>query len=290
MTNPATRTAFGTMLLAAVETNFPPGRSFTRDALAASVLPLRMRMVAAATRVGWIRGRMLGRIERDHPGTWAGIACRKTFIDEQLGAALDQGVGAVVDLGAGLDTRAYRIPGCARAPFFEVDLPENIGHKRAWIARTLGDTPAHVRLVPVDFDREDLGEALAASGLPTTAPSFVIWEGVTQYLSEAGVRATLAGLGRLPAGSRLVFTYVREDFVAGREMHGLPGVYRRLVVDEGLWHFGLAPEAVDEFVGAYGWRVVEHVGAPEFMARYVAPTGRAMTVMAIERLVVAEKL
>lgn len=65
--------------------------------------------------------------------------------------------------------------------------------------------------------------------------------------------------------------------------------YRRLVVQQRLWHFGWQPEEVAPFFAGYGWRVVEQIGAPEFMARYVRPSGRAMTVMAIERLVVAER-
>ena len=38
-----------------------------------------------------------------------------------------------------------------------------------------------------------------------------------------------------------------------------------------------------------GWQVAEQLGTAEFMARYVAPTGRALTVMPIERLVLAKK-
>lgn len=285
--NPATRTALGTMLLAAIEDNYPPERGLLRDALAESALPAGMRMVARATRSGWVREGLLRLLEREHPGTWAGIACRKRCIDELLVAALDAGIGAVVSLGAGLDTRAYRLgrPGVA---YFEVDLPVNIARKRAWCERRLGGVPAEVRLVPVDFDSEDLGAALAASGLPD-APMFFIWEGVTQYLQEAGVRATFEFLARAPVGSRLVLSYVLRDFITGADDHGLPGLYRRLVVQQRLWHFGWQPEEVAPFLAGYGWREVEQIGAPEFMARYVRPSGRAMTVMAIERLVVAEK-
>lgn len=289
MRNTAPRTALGTMALAAVETGFPPGQSLTRDELAASVLPRGWSLFVRLTRLPWLRDAILRRLERGHPGTWAGIACRKAYIDERLTAALAAGIGVVVNLGAGLDTRAYRLTGRARARWFEVDLPENIARKRAWIARTLGGVPAHVTLVPFDFERDDLGGALAACGLPTAAPTFFLWEGVTQYLREPGVRATFESLRAAPSGSLLVFTYVRRDFIAGSELYGLAALHRRLVVDDGLWHFGWSPEEVGEFVQAYGWRVVEHLGAAEFAARYVAPTGRALSVMPIERLVLAEK-
>ena len=57
-----------------------------------------------------------------------------------------------------------------------------------------------------------------------------------------------------------------------------------------LWLFGLDPENVDDFLGDYGWRVLEHLGYEELADRYVKPTGRELTSMAIERIVYAEKL
>lgn len=290
MHNPSARTAHGTMMLAAVETNFPPGRSLTRDVLATSILPLFLRLVALVTRLRTFREALVNQLERGNPGGWAGIACRKTYIDERCTEALAAGAAAVVDLGAGLDTRAYRIPGVERCVFLEVDLPVNLDRKRRWIARTFGAVPPHVRLVPVDFDREPLWPALLAHGLPTDAPAFFIWEGVTQYLQAAGVRATLAALAGAPRGSRLVFTYVLRDFIAGDEMYGLPALYRRFVVDRKLWHFGLLPDEVAPLLAEHGWRVVEHPTADEIHARYVRPTGRDLAVMAIERLVLAEKI
>lgn len=282
-------TALGTMLLAAVEQQFPPARGILRDPLAESVLPLHMRAIARATRIGWVREWMLARLEREHPGAWAGLACRKRYIDDLLVAALAGEVGAVVSLGAGLDTRMFRIsrPG---VPVFEVDLAENIARKQAWIERQFPTPPPDLRLVSVDFDRDDLEAALVARGLPTNAPIFFVWEGVTQYLHEAGVRATFEFLRRAPAGSRLVFSHVLREFIDGSARHGLEAMHQRLVVQQGLWHFGLNADEVAPFVAAYGWRVVEQLGAPEFMARYVRPTGRALSVMAIERVVLAEKV
>ncbi|MCA9710812.1 MAG: SAM-dependent methyltransferase [Myxococcales bacterium] len=285
-----TGTALGTMALAAVETNFPPGQSLTRDELAASVLPPSWSLLVHVTRVPWLREAILRRLDRSHPGTWAGIACRKAYLDERLGAALEADVGAVVSLGAGLDTRAHRLPGRERVPWLEVDLPENIARKRAWIERRFGAVPSHVTLVAIDFDHDDLGRTLAAHGLPTDAPIFFLWEGVTQYLQEAGVRATLEALRFAPTGSLLAFSYVRRDFIDGTQTYGLDALRRRLVVQQHIWHFGLLVDEVDPFLRPYGWRVQEHLGSAELEARYVAPTGRAMTVMPIERLVLAEKI
>ena len=55
------------------------------------------------------------------PGSWALIACRKRFIDDKLDEALGN-IDAVVILGAGMDTRAYRLARRSDIPVFEVDL------------------------------------------------------------------------------------------------------------------------------------------------------------------------
>ena len=142
------------------------------------------------------------------------MACRKHFIDDKLNEALDD-IDAVVILGAGLDTRAYRVTRQVRIPVFEVDQPVNIARKADAVRRVLGELPLSVRLVPLDFERDDLLTALAEQGYRTDYRAFFIWEGVTQYLTEDGVRRTLEGLRAAAPGSRLVFTYVRRDFIDG---------------------------------------------------------------------------
>jgi methyltransferase (TIGR00027 family) len=229
-------------------------------------------------------------VERRAPGIWGSVVCRKRYIDEQAVAAIGAGAGAVVNLGAGLDTRACRLPALAAVPVFEVDLPENIDLKRARLGRLPPGQAAHVRLVPLDFERQDLGAALAAAGYAGEHPACFIWEAVTQYLAEAGVRATLRTLAQARPGSRLAFTYVQQDFIDGAARYGLEALYQGMVVKYKLWHFGLAPRAVGPLLAEYGWREVEQLGGAEFVARYVRPAGRALAVSEVERTVLAEKV
>ena len=81
--NPAAGTAFGPMVLSAVEQHEPPGRRLVDDELAASFLPLPGRGFVAATRWTPVRHAVIGASERSGPGLWANIACRKRFIDER---------------------------------------------------------------------------------------------------------------------------------------------------------------------------------------------------------------
>ena len=49
-----------------------------------------------------------------------------------------------------------------------------------------------------------------------------------------------------------------------------------MLLKDKIWLFGFDPETIDEFLGEYGWRVVEHLGYDELGERYVKPTGREL--------------
>jgi methyltransferase (TIGR00027 family) len=287
--NPAAQTAFGPMVLAAVEQNEPPGRRLVDDDLAALFLPRALRWLVAATRWTPARRLMIRGSEFTGPGLWANLACRKRFIADKLRDALE-GIDAVVILGAGLDTRAYLLTRQVRIPVFEVDLPVNIARKAETVRRVLGGPPLSVRLVALDLERDDLLTSLAEHGYHTEYRAFFICEGVTQYLSEDTVRRTLEGLRAAAPGSRLVFTYVRQDFIDGKNLYGTRTLYRNVRQRKQLWRFGLEPDDVAAFVGEYGWRLVEQAGPDELCERYVEPTGRSLKASQLEWSAYAEKI
>ncbi len=142
----------------------------------------------------------------------------------------------------------------------------------------------------IDFDRQELGAVLASQGYAADTKTFFILEGVTQYLTEAGIQTTFDFLAKAPAGSRLVFTYVRKDFIDGKVLYGQEYLYKKMVLKDKIWLFGIDPEDVADFLGVYGWRVLEHLGYEELAERYVKPTGRKLVSLALERVVYAEKL
>ena len=114
--------------------------------------------------------------------------------------------------------------------------------------------------MPLDFERDDLFAVLSEHGYRADARTFFVWEGVTQYLTEDAVRTTLAALQAAPTESPPVFTYVRGDFIDGRNMYGAQVLYKRFRQRQQVWKFGLEPDDVAAFVGDYGWRLVEQAG------------------------------
>lgn len=139
-------------------------------------------------------------------------ALRMDAVDRAVLAALDGGCGQVAVLGAGFDTRAWRMDRLRGLRVVEVDLPAIQRHKR----RRLGDLPpmGDVTFVEADLARDPLAEVLATTPLDDTIPTAFVWEAVAPYLPDRAVRSTAAAIAQVGApGSRLAMTFA----------HPLPG-------------------------------------------------------------------
>lgn len=288
MAKEAAKTGVAPTTIIAIEQYFPKKERIIEDDLAHRILPSGSAFLCLLLRPNSVRDWMVRVTEKNFPGIWGGMTCRKRYIDEKLIDSLNQ-IDAVVNLGAGFDTRAYRLPPVSDIPVWELDQPDNINQKQTRLHKVFGTTPSHVKLVAIDFDHEDLGTILGSHGYSTDKRTFFIWEAVTQYLTEKGLRTTFDFLAKAARGSRLAFTYVRKDFLDGRVMYGWEKGYKKFVTSK-IWIFGMEPEAWPNFLKEYGWRVIEDMGYDEMAEKYVKPTGRLLAATPIERMIYAEKL
>ncbi|CAM01982.1 methyltransferase (TIGR00027 family) [Saccharopolyspora erythraea NRRL 2338] len=288
MSSAAAQTAVGPMTIVAIDQS--EQHPLVRDELARRMLPAGVRPVVALTRWRPARRWMMSATDKHMPGLWASMLCRKRYVEDKLTESAEEGLDAVVILGAGFDTCGYRLPSLAGTPVFEVDQPENVERKRARLRALFGRVPEPVRLVPVDFETQALPEVLTEHGYGVGQHrTFFVCEAVTQYLTEDAVDATFRFLGAAPSGSRIVFTYIRKDFLDGTAMYGAEAAYREYVLRRGMWTYGMHPHEVPAFLDEYGWEQVEQVGPAEFAARYIAPAGRALAASEVERSVFAVK-
>lgn len=290
MAQRAAQSASGPAAIVALEQHLPESARIITDELAPQILPFGVRASVWLIPQLISLDRMVSWSEKRTPGVWSGFLCRKRYIDEKVAEALDGHIEALVNLGAGFDTRAYRLPALSRVPVWEIDQPKNIEAKRSRLRKVFDEVPAHVTMVSIDFESEVLADVLASHGYAGGMRTFFIWEAVTQYVAEVGIRKTLDFLAKTPAGSRLAFTYVRKDFIDGEVLYGQEYLYKRMVLKDKSWIFGMHPEDVGDFLSGYGWCVLEHLGYEELAERYVKPTGRRLLSTQLERMVYAEKL
>lgn len=127
--------------------------------------------------------------------TWTVV--RTKFIDDAIARLASTGqFKQLVNLGAGFDTRAYRLD-CYTAfanGSFEVDMEQNNAGRRAVFRDVLGEPAPRcpVHLVDLDFlDAEKTLTSELAAQAPTfdaTQPSIFVAEGLIQYLGEGKVK------------------------------------------------------------------------------------------------------
>ena len=275
----------GTAATRVIEMYQPEDRRLFDDPLAYQLLPFGWRLLLRLAYLPGLRGAVLSMRERRMPGSLGGILCRTRHIDDVLQRSLAGGLDQVVILGAGFDTRAYRIAGMDRVRVFEVDLPGACEAKRSRLESVLGSVPRHVALVGMDFDRQDLGEMLSASGFQSGQRTFFIWEGVTQYITAEAVSHTLEFVSRVSgAGSSIVFTYVRRGIIDGTDrpewMESFLAVAGKL---GSPMIFGLDRAELEPYLLERGLELVEDLGAADYQEHYLKPVGREMDVFDGER-------
>ena len=200
---------------------------------------------------------------------------RTLVIDRAARDGVANGARQLVILGAGLDTRAYRMEGLEDVAVFEVDYPSTQAYKRV---RTLTMRPRarELRFVSVDFEKDALDTKLAEAGHRAEEPTFWIWEGVTPYLPKAAIVATLAIVGaRSAEGSRIAATYATPEGSAlgptalGVALAGFGAIGEPI---RGL----MTPEEVAAALEGVGFEVLEDMGVDEWgvlesgkMARWI---------------------
>lgn len=169
------------------------------------------------------------------PGLQEYLAARARHIDECVRSRVADRTTQLVILGAGYDTRAYRLDGLRdRVRVFEVDHPASQREKKHDLVRVLGALPENVTYVAVDFVTQRLAERLRESGYDERQRTLFVMEGVTLYLDAAAVDATLAFVrGHSGAGSSIVFDYAYPEVIDGTLRHRSAKGLKRAVESAG---------------------------------------------------------
>jgi len=202
----------------------------------------------------------------------AAIVARARFIEDLVAEQAARGVGQYVILGAGLDTFAQRRELASQMLVFEVDRPSAQAWKRQRLIDLGFGVPAFLRLVPVDFEAgEAWWERLADSGFDSARPAVVASTGVSMYLTQDAITATLRQIATLAPGSTFVMSFllpielmdpeVRTGFeraAAGARASGTPFISF------------FTPEEMLALAREAGFRDVRHVSAAALGERYFA--------------------
>jgi methyltransferase (TIGR00027 family) len=278
------RTALGTEMCRLIEQYQPEETRLFNDPVVKGMVgaPIRLLMQLASMRNFTIK-----QTDAVVQGIFGAQICRTRYIDDAVQAALAQGIGQLVILGAGLDTRPYRLPGREGVKVFEVDLPAVQNDKKKKVQKYLGRLPENVTFIPIDFDTQSLESVFAGTAFDPSRPVAYIWEGVSQYITEEAVGRTLAFVGKSAPGSILLFTYVLKSIIERRSDIPDANHMMDVVAQTAPWIFGLEPSNIPAFLKPFHLTLIADVGNADYQERYLKPVGRDLVVFAGERIVYA---
>ena len=122
----------------------------------------------------------------------------------------------VVIIGAGFDTRAYRLKG---GTWFELDEPQVIAYKNERLPAS--DAQNKLQRIAIDFSTDSLADKLSPFADGGGGPVVVVVEGVFMYLEQQAIEQLLQTLHRLFPQHKLICDLMKRKFFEryGRTIH-----------------------------------------------------------------------
>ena len=184
---------------------------------------------------------------------------RTRVLDDFLLRSVHAGARQVVLLGAGLDSRAYRLDWPADCVVFEIDREGVLAFKHE-VLGGLSAAPRAARVpIPIDL-RGDWVGALTAAGFDRTAPSAWLAEGLLFYLPNAAETFLIDMVDQLSvAGSALAYEVKLErDLMEYRDSPLYTATRQQIGIDLlTLFDSGPRPDSAGDLAGK-GWSTSIH--------------------------------
>jgi methyltransferase (TIGR00027 family) len=271
MKSRASLTAEYMALFRAIESARPANSRLFRDPFAALFLHGWRKWIYEIARRNAGRHLVERLFDAKLPGARAAGIARTKWVDDEVTSALET-CPQLVLLGAGFDTRAYRLPAAQRATTFELDRPETSDAKQAALRNELGSLPGQVRFAGIDFNTQSLADVLGRSGFDRARSACFVCEGVTNYLSWEAVDRVLRQIAQAAGGSVLLFTYVHRRVLDDPKLFfGAEKLLSRLHAIGEPWTFGLDPEEIESYLAARNLRLAQDLSVAEVWRRAGRP-------------------
>ena len=208
--------------------------------------------------------------ERLVPGCHSSAVARVRYFDDVVRSSIDDGLEQLVILGAGYDSRAYRIEGLKNVRVFEVDHPSTQRLKVEKIKEIFGMLPGHVVYVPVDLAVDDLGQRLIESGYDRLKKTLFTMEGVINYLSPDAVNSVLSFIAHNSGkGSAIVFDYILQSVVDGTCELEAGKNLRKMPMGAGEpFLFGIKDGELETFLAQKGFTEIRNITSDDYKKMY----------------------
>ena len=206
------------------------------------------------------------------PGNYEFFLARTAWLDEAVREALEDGTPQIVFLGAGYDSRPYRLSHLIQGTrIFELDIGPTQRRKRQFLKQAGIHVPEQVTFVPINFTRDRLEDVLTAAGFDPALRTLFVWEGVTYYLPAEAVDRTIDSMRtNSPAGSLLCFDYLAD----APDMMDRYGVKAAMTAIETAYlaepvRFRIPEGTIAAFLSERGFALIDHLTEKDIEKRYL---------------------
>jgi len=153
-----------------------------------------------------------------------------------------------------------------------LDHPATQKFKLQRLAGLEWEHPAKLHFIPIDFTKKSLMTALTrSSSYDPNVKSFFSWLGVTPYLTQNEVCATLRSIAEVtPANSTIVFDYLDTDaFIPEKSSPQMQEQFKYLSkIDEPLKSSGFNPSNLAEELASLGFSLQETLSPTDIEEHY----------------------
>ena len=264
--------------LRASETHLPEDERVFNDPYAEYFLTDEMR--EGLRDLDQVRAAIL-QYEQMMPGVNGAIVARIRYIDEVLLECVAADFKQLVIIGAGYDTRAYRIEGVKEnLRVFEVDHPITQQVKVEKIKEIFESLPDHVVYVPVVFGSDRLDQKLIESGYNPELKTLFVVEGLLMYIPPPAVDGLLSFVvNATGGGSAFVADYFTTAVIDGTSTLPEAWALRQFVESEGApLQFGIEEGNTEAFFKERGFGAVTAVSSAACKESYFKNASRDRTV------------
>jgi len=207
------------------------------------------------------------------PGMYEFMIARTAFFDQVVERALRENIPQIVFLGAGYDTRPYRFKELIRdTRIFELDIHTTQRKKKELLHQAKVPIPGQLVFVPINFNKENIGDALAGMGFMKNRKTLFVWEGVTYYLPPHVIDDVLSSVkANAPAGSSICFDYASLSIEALNE-DNVKKLRERMQSRHSAepTKFGIRKGNTESFLLDRGYRIIMHLTASEMEKKYLS--------------------
>jgi methyltransferase (TIGR00027 family) len=223
---------------------------------------------------------MQEKTDRLVPGLDNSVIARVRYFDDLISRSIDEGLEQLVILGAGYDSRPYRIDGLKKIKTFEVDHPATQAMKIEKIKKIFGLLPDHVVYVPADLATDDLGQKLLENGYDRSLKTIFIMEGLLMYLTPETVDEILSFIvENSEKESAILFDYYPQSVVDGScELEVGKNIHNQLMQLGEPLKFGIDDDMIEEFLSSRGFSQVHNVTSGDLKRTYFQGINKDRTV------------